>query len=163
MSRRRYGSGARDPERTRQILDMHCRDHMTLSQISAVVGVSRERVRQIVRSQGVTRLESRVLMQVKRRRYCVRCGVPFLPRARTSRFCGVACAAENSRHDDADMIRYMQDLAARLGRTPTKVDLDEAGPPSVLSYQKHFGSLRAAQAAAGLVPNGRGRPARPKS
>lgn len=62
---------------------------------------------------------------------------------------------------EAELIEQMQRLAAKLGHTPRKPDL-QADPesPSEYWYSKIFGGLRAAQEAAGLEPNERGQEAK---
>lgn len=53
-----------------------------------------------------------------------------------------------------ELIRLMQQLAAELGKTPGLKAL-RASPyaPSPMTYARRWGSLTAAQAAAGLTPN----------
>ncbi len=55
----------------------------------------------------------------------------------------------------AAMLEHLRHLANRLGRVPTNNDL-KCPPFWFVSYYKHFGSLRNAQALAGLRPNRRG-------
>ena len=52
--------------------------------------------------------------------------------------------------------RQLRALADRLNRTPGKIECDLYGP-SQSTLQRYFGGMRAAQRAAGLVPNGVGR------
>ena len=61
--------------------------------------------------------------------------------------------AKRPRYSDEDMVRAMQALAARLGRTPYYNELGPAsGTPARITYIKRFGTLAAARRAAGLVP-----------
>lgn len=52
--------------------------------------------------------------------------------------------------------RQLRTLADRLKRTPGKIECDLYGP-SQATLQRWFGGMQAAQRAAGLVPNGVGR------
>jgi phage terminase small subunit len=51
-----------------------------------------------------------------------------------------------------ELINHMRELASQLGRTPSQKDIAVAGKVSYYTYYTHFGSLRNAQVAAGLVP-----------
>jgi hypothetical protein len=53
----------------------------------------------------------------------------------------------------AEAVSCLQDLAARLGHTPTTSELRLYGAPSAHLYRRLFGSLVEAQRAAGLDPN----------
>lgn len=53
------------------------------------------------------------------------------------------------------LIRRMQEVAEIVGHAPTKVELDKHKPNSQ-TYQYHFGSLAAAQEAAGFTPRALG-------
>ena len=64
-----------------------------------------------------------------------------------------------TRYTDTELIDHLRALALRLDRTPSRVDLVRAEGPSPGPYIRRFGSLRAAQQRAGLVPNKRGYPA----
>lgn len=56
---------------------------------------------------------------------------------------------------EAQLIQRMRTLADKVGRTPTKRDLLEAGYAHS-AFRRVFGSIREAQIAAGLEPNNRG-------
>lgn len=57
------------------------------------------------------------------------------------------------RWDRARLIERLQKLAAELGHTPGVKELKLATPPDHMTYVRNFGTIRAAQEAAGLVPN----------
>lgn len=59
-------------------------------------------------------------------------------------------------YQEAELIAHMQTLAEDLGRTPGIQDINDATGPWHTTYVKYFGSMRGAQRAAGLVPNPRG-------
>ena len=54
--------------------------------------------------------------------------------------------------DPDELIRDLRDLAAQLGRTPTKMDMEEHGPHSTMRYAREFGSWNEALRAARLEP-----------
>jgi hypothetical protein len=59
------------------------------------------------------------------------------------------------KHTDESLISRLQEMARRLGRTPTVHEIEAAGPPHARLYSRRFGSIPAAQEAAGLKPNRR--------
>lgn len=159
-------SGFDDPERAERIVRMYLEGVWTLEEVGEVEGgITRERVRQIVRKAGVTREES---MAAKRRANevsvpCDECGQPVTRSGGingSAVFCGRACAARFRGRaqtiSDDELLRALRELAAKLGKTPGQRDMNRHGPYSHMVYVRHFGSLRRAQEAAGLNANGRG-------
>lgn len=68
----------------------------------------------------------------------------------------VPMAREASRpikHNRESLIEKLRALGAQFGYTPGVREINAAGAPHHVTYYRHFGSLRAAQIAAGLNPN----------
>jgi len=57
------------------------------------------------------------------------------------------------KYTDEYLINLLKELAEKLGRTPSKNDIDESGKVSSSTYRKYFGGIIKAQQEAGLVPN----------
>jgi len=57
-----------------------------------------------------------------------------------------------AKYSQDDLLSHLRALAKQLGRTPTHRDIAMAGKMNNADYINHFGSLRRAQKAAGLVP-----------
>lgn len=60
-----------------------------------------------------------------------------------------------SKPTDEDLLRSLENLADRVGRTPTTRDMDEHGEYSSSVYQSHFETWNSALERAGLKPNHR--------
>ena len=58
---------------------------------------------------------------------------------------------------DEDLLNHLKELSEKLGRTPSCIDIDNAGKGCHAIYIRHFGNISNAQKAAGLVPNKTGR------
>ena len=152
--------------RNREMARMHVEDRMTLSEIGRWYGLSRERIRQVVRHEGVAQsVTADVAAPARRRqrvprlgRVCEECTDSFevLPNRAAQLFCSRRCWIVSVSYSEAELIRHLQKLATLLGRTPTRFDMNAADGPSHTVYTRHFGTLRNAQASAGLKPNGRG-------
>ena len=59
-------------------------------------------------------------------------------------------------HTTEYLLNHLKELANKLGKTPSTLDIKEAGDVGLTTYERYFGSLVKAQQAAGLVPNKRG-------
>ena len=103
----------------------------TLAEIGTLLGISRERVRQRLDRLGIPRRK------------------PFRSGANSP------SARERYREGRrAVLLAKLQSLSRQLKRTPGQRDLcGKNGRPWFVEYYSVFGSLRAAQIAAGLVPN----------
>lgn len=155
----------RDHAREQRFVNMHLRDGMTFEDIGRLEGLTRERVRQIVRRAGVTVAESREAMRraAMVETVCEECGVPVERRdsqvgraAYCSPICGNRSRGRQLRVWTEDSLTaHLRSLADRLGRTPSQHDVNRHSPPSHMSFVRRFGSLRNAQRAAGLTPNRR--------
>jgi hypothetical protein len=55
------------------------------------------------------------------------------------------------RYTNKELIKHLKTLAKKLGRTPAIKDINEAGKPGYSIYMSRFGSIKKAQAAAGLI------------
>ena len=92
----------------------------------------------------------------RRRISCAHCGRPIerAPSqivAAKKNFCSNECHYRATAWSEGDLIAALQDLAAKLGRTPVRKDLrDHAETPSHNLYEKRFGTFTAALIAAGL-------------
>lgn len=138
---------------------------LTMEEVGSKWGLSRERVRQILNAMGHTERNTRKGPRVEFT--CSGCGkVLWLrpsdikkSRDRERKFCDGACRSRHQHtYSQQDLIRHMQKLAKELGRTPTQQDIQEHGPPSHTTFHARFGSMIAAQEAAGLEPNTHGGP-----
>lgn len=149
----------------KDVVALHTQDRLTLTEVARRVGVSRERVRQIVRKAGVPESFSR---DVLRERQALR-WVPWRCEAcgREERLSPYQ-AAHRKRCDqcrrnpipDQELIAELLRLAQQLNRTPRQADIRDYGRYSAGPYYRRWGSLRIAQRAAGLSPNPVGRPRR---
>jgi hypothetical protein len=136
----------------------------TMQDIGDDVGISRERVRQILEENGI-KGRSAGERPVERVAYaCAVCGEVcevYPSVAKTAKCCSIECRGCLTRKwSRCELIDHMVFLARELGRTPGAKDIDGNGPPYTGTYQHHFGSLRKAQVAAGLTPRKRGRPSK---
>jgi hypothetical protein len=130
--------------------------------IAADFGLSAGFVGRVVRAAGVTarqRAKARASAALVDWQ-CSRCGrneQRTLRRAEAA-VCAFGCRPTPQQQPDAAaLIDAMQTLAQRIGRTPSQAALYAANDmPSCADYVRVFGSLRAAQGAAGLTPNRRG-------
>lgn len=154
-------------ERNRRIVKMHVEDRLTLVQIARVMGISPERVRQLVRRAGVTVYTSAVIRYdfTHTTLICPTCGGSFeLSRhlAALRMYCAPSCSPGAPRkYTNDQLLASLRDLAAKLGRTPSQDHMNaDPATPSHMAYVKRFGSICEAQRLAGLTPNARGEHAR---
>lgn len=129
----------------------------TLESIGKRHGVSRQRVDQVLKKFGVER-RARGASKVTWR--CAGCGreeamVPGIARRR--KYCSTGCAKDHIQRkrvfSNEELVAFLHDLAGQLGHTPSLREINASTGPSHTTYVYHFGSLRAAQIAAGLEPN----------
>lgn len=139
----------------------HLHDYgYSLTDIGAIVGVTRERVRQWFdeydelerlddigggpRSTALYRLWSDEL----------NCFVPItdeeLIEAANRR--REALDRRHLKHRVHGLLTHLRDLADRLGRTPSMFDINDCAPPWHTDYVNYFGSISKAQELAGLEP-----------
>ncbi len=157
-------NGSQNPERDAEMVRRYAAGQETLAQIGASYGITRERVRQVVRRSGLSPEESwaakRIAQVGRHTQPCVRCGTAFYAPKKRNMFCSRRCAdAARSaalRVPDAELLEALRELAGVLGRTPNQYDMNTVGAFSHTTYVLRFGGVAAAQRAAGLVPNGRG-------
>lgn len=156
-----YAPGSQNPTRDQNIVNEHVHARRTLQDIGDDYGLTRERVRQIVRRAGVS---PKVTAAVKHENavervlfVCEVCGKKNLLKpavARTRRVCSHECSGKLRRaYTHEDLLDHLRDLALELGCTPGVNDVIAHDGPSHTMYYRYFGSLRAAQAEAGLKPN----------
>ena len=62
-------------------------------------------------------------------------------------------ALKVKKYDREELVQHLLNLATTLGHTPRQKDISRVSPPDHTIYYRYFGSLRAAQEAAGLKPN----------
>jgi len=143
-------------ERNELVVRLHVEERRTLSEVGAMLGISRERVRQLVRAAGVSVEVTDAVKMERRARYmiCEACGTKVRKLGR-GRFCSQRCAGAGRRHTDDFLLQEMRRLALTLDRTPAMNDFG-APWPGHTNYYRHFGSLRRAQELAGLTPNTQG-------
>ena len=154
------------PERNRTIVNLYEVEGWTTERIGAGFKppISGQRVRQILKRAGIKR---RTIADYDYRIswVCSACGATKRFRheeARRRKVCSYQCSGKlKTRWNRPMLIDYLQQLAADLGHTPSIGDINLAGPPDHMTYVRNFGSICAAQEAAGLVPNAVGRRAAP--
>ena len=166
------GEGQHDNERELVICSLFS-GGMTLAAISEIYGVSGERVRQIVRRNGIPPTVRNVdPLRILASLEASTCVAHAARLATTSTTSVRRLIAEMGMHAEVrewfaknkraeterrkawrreSLIIRMRALASRLGRTPNKIDLDRYAK-GASGYQLVFGSLPAAQIAAGLPP-----------
>jgi hypothetical protein len=147
-------------ERNLAMVEMY-RDGSTLQIIGDALGVTSERVRQILRRADVPPREP----MAKEIRTCPVCGAkheraPYRRIVHCSRECGHRSSNYGppaSKIPRDTLVARLQSLGQRLGRTPSEADIN-ADPDTFnhMTYFRRFGSVRAAQIAAGFKPNGVG-------
>lgn len=134
------------PVRNQRIVDLHL-DGATLSEIAGEVGLSRERVRVIIRRAGITPERSariraeRLARERAERERAERDAEPEGP------------PASLQRYTDDDLLEHLREVAGRLGHTPRQMDLERVPGPHWQTYYNRFGTLEAAAKLAGLTPN----------
>jgi len=148
---------------------LHLENGLSFAAIGGRMGVTRERIRQVVREAGVTVEQSRNIRAAKmlkrKRRRCARCGEAFIKKQSVQQYCSPECgwkstADQKRKYSDADLLAHLRDLGERLGKTPSTLDLNNHTGPCHRTYYYRFGSLRRAQQLAGLESNESGKPAR---
>lgn len=170
-------------ERNTLIDQLYDVEHLTLAQVGERVGLSRERVRQLRSARERSRFDRDQAMDYDiYAAYMAALRSPFtmshaqargrarqLPRgyrldAALAQYpCPSEAAIERLMRwrRQAQMVRQLRDVATRLGRTPSAVAMDQGSLEGwcrcAAEYQRVFGTIRNAQARAGLEPNPRGR------
>lgn len=148
-------------KRNAEMVRLYVDEHMTLEAIGTLFGVTRERVRQIVRRAGIGsdvtatnfafRSEANLMDTA-----CETCGkVMRRQPSEVTRFCSRRCWGRARAMSAEHLLRELRRLALVLDRTPGTLDLVAPHPNHTLYYQR-FGSLAQAQEIAGLTPNTRG-------
>lgn len=152
-------------KRDAEIIDRHLAGER-MNEIGRSYGITRERVRQIVRIAGVTPEESRAAYHrsCMVTATCKGCGEIFerhyVDLRKSKGYCKPGCYLSMVNHYDSEyLLTHLRMLAMKLGYTPSGRDLQEHDGPSVSPYRTHFGRLREAQRQAGLEPNIPGRKA----
>lgn len=146
----------RDRKRTKAIVDLYLSGEKTLKQIGEVYGITRERVRQIVRAAGIEPATSKTLRRAHRRQLrtkpCSVCGTTIYKGTVCSRKCK---GLRDRTWSKGKLILRLQELRQKLGRVPSQPDMNKYGP-SHTTYVYHFGSIGEAQRQAGMTPNPQG-------
>lgn len=159
----------RDTERAERMAEMY-RSGVTLAEIGAAFGITRERVRQILNHSTLdaeARRKIRYPHGVRETRACEYCGTTFTaPRSRIKRYCKVECSRRASHTpktwNEERMVYAMQRFYVEHGRVPYVREMMFESValkiPSITTLTRHYGSMVAAFKAAGLEPRKTGRP-----
>ncbi len=148
-------------KRNAEMVRLYVDEHKTLQNIGDHFGVTRERVRQIVRRAGVGRDVTSANFAFRSEAdlvdmVCEECGsVTRRQPSSVRQFCSWRCSGKSKTITSAHALRELRRLALMLGNTPGMMDLVAPWPTHTI-YYRLFGSLRAAQDIAGLTPNKRG-------
>lgn len=152
-------------ERDAEIVRSFLEDQKTRTQLSERFGITGQRVSQILRERGVTREEIEAICRIRvvARWECEVCGhAEWLYGAPRRKTCSPACHSRYQKRrqqlDPDDLSDELLGLALELGRTPTMGDMNDQGAYSHMAYVDCWGSWSSACEAAGLRPNGVGRP-----
>ena len=123
-------------ERNQLLVRLHVEDRNTLSEVGALLGISRERVRQVVRAAGVSVDVTDAVKYERRARWmiCEACGEKVRKSSR-GRFCSQRCAGEGRRHTDDFLLEQMRRLALTLDRTPAMGDFGDLAVAPTLSQR----------------------------
>lgn len=162
--------GVRDRVRQARMLAAYLDDRITMREIAREEGISYQRVQMLLRTAGVTAAQTREIQigRVIAARVlvaCAACGktlrrVPSEAR-RERNYCSRACQGAGHRAAatirTANLLAALQRLARRLGHTPGLKEINaDSDTPCHITYVRCFGSITAAQRAAGLLPNRQG-------
>lgn len=148
--------------RNAEIVRLHVEGRLTLTAIGERYGITKERVRVLVRRTGVSPSLTRAVQTERSMdgwveqapcEWCGRSRPSSTPPRLVTRFCSKSCAA--SKWADAQLLDELRRLALLLRRTPGMKQLVSPWPTPV-AYYKSFGSLTRAQELAGLTPNAPG-------
>lgn len=158
------------------------KDGATMDQIGKVYGVTRERVRQVIRVSGFKENPRRVdplrIIKSARKAFtlwqvCSETGYSAEIVTECLTHLGHLVALNRlwewrkkrrihagRKYSDFELLRRLRALAAELGHTPGIVDINSAPEfPRHTVYTMRFGSIAKAQRLAGLIPNRTGKPA----
>jgi hypothetical protein len=140
-------------ERNRRIREESAKGR-THADIGREFGITKERVRQIAGP------SQRPIIPTEERT-CPKCGATHRRKVTSpTGHCSFACGrgyGGTRAIARSVLINRLRGLANRLGRTPSIYDINaDPETPFHMTYVRRFGSIRAAQLAAGLEPNGVG-------
>ena len=157
-----------DPKakRNAEIVRLHVEDRMTLTAIGLRYGITKERVRQIVRRAGVSPSVTSAVLKEKSipcvEVVCETCGTVVWRKPYRSggigKFCSPRCfhaSGGRAKWTPEMLLDELRRLACILDRTPGMKDLVAPWPTHMLYYRR-FGLLSNACKLAGLTPNARG-------
>lgn len=69
------------------------------------------------------------------------------------KYIGLKPRGRARKHTEEELLNHLRELAARLGHTPSQVEIKKDGKYKINVYLTGFGTLRRAQKLAGLPPN----------
>lgn len=149
--------------------------HVPMEDIGDMAELSRERIRQIIRQSGVPFRHRqgrrpadplRILRALPQATSWLELAELSNHTERSVRDCLRALGhyeraeeqfqSTRNLYQESELIEHLVILAQGLGRTPGIHDINAAEGPWHTTYVRYFGSIRAAQEAAGLTPNPRG-------
>ena len=161
MIRNPSGESAEKTERNAEMVRLYTEEHMTLEAIGGRFGVTRERVRQIVKRAGVGRDVTMANHAMRTEEnlvdvVCEECGKVVRRRpSRAGRFCSIRCSKVGYAYGIDFLLNELRALALSLNRTPGNRDLRRPWPTHGV-YYRVFGSMQQAQVLAGLATNVQG-------
>lgn len=160
--------GPSDPERDQEIESLYLRDLLSMSAIGLALGVSRQRVHQILKRRGIIGRSTGVA--VDRAGICTAARAGMTATAIGDQF---GCSPDKVRRllklegiplkgnflyqDLGKLLAEYRRLARVLERVPSNGDIRKYSKISVKPFVQAFGGLRALQLAAGFVPLNVGR------
>ena len=151
-------------QRNAEIVRLHVEEDLNFTEIGLRLGITRERVRQIVRKEGVPASLSKVIRSDRNAEefVCKYCGKTEWRAYRVrTKYCGLSCARKAGAigihvYTNDELLGHLRLLAVQLGRTPALSDVIKIGKPAHGTYYQRFGSFLRACELAGLPPNKRG-------
>lgn len=163
-----HGTG-RNPQREAEIIMLY-RGGATMQEVGDAVKMSRQRVQQILARAGEAGVYNtqnptdpikiaNALKVAKSTKEAAKISGYSVGAVRAvARALGLSLPSLQEMYTKAQLIDNMKHLAAKIGRTPNIFDINATGRMCHTVYVQRFGSVRAAQKAAGLRPNPRGDP-----